>query len=67
MKIIGWSKKYYEGLTETQHEANDVWFNNTLELLNDTGVLGVPNIGKRFNKQGEEMTEHDKEGDGRKI
>lgn len=55
MKIVGWSKKYYTGLTEDQHKANDAWFNKALELLNDTGFLGVPNIGKRFNKQGREI------------
>tara|TARA_Y100000310_G_C19996288_1_gene496392 strand:- start:213 stop:401 length:189 start_codon:yes stop_codon:yes gene_type:complete len=55
VKIIGWSKKYYEGLTEDQHKANDEWFRKALELLSDTGILGVPNIGKRFNKQGEEV------------
>tara|TARA_R110000824_G_scaffold238121_6_gene426888 strand:+ start:518 stop:718 length:201 start_codon:yes stop_codon:yes gene_type:complete len=54
--LIGWSKKYYMGLTEQQHMANDMWFISCLELLTDTGVLGVPSIGRVFNKQGEEVT-----------
>ena len=56
-KLIGWSKRYYTGFTEAQHRANDRWFISSLELLTDTGVLGVPNIGKLFNKQGEEITD----------
>ena len=55
MKIASWSKKYYEGLTEVQHKANDVWFKNMLKVLKNTGVLAVPNLQKTFNKQGKEI------------
>ena len=55
MKIASWSKKYYEGLTEAQHKANDVWFKNMLKVLKNTGVLAVPNLQKTFNKQGKEI------------
>ena len=59
MKIASWSKKYYgcskEGLTEAQHKVNDVWFKDTLKLLNNTGILFVPNLQKSFNRKGEEI------------
>ena len=55
MKIASWSKKYYKGLTEVQHKANDVWFKNMLKVLKNTGVLAVPNLQKTFNKQGKEI------------
>mgnify|MGYP003148042299 FL=1 len=55
MKIASWSKKYYEGLTEAQHKANDEWFKNMLKFLKDKGVLFVPNLQKSFNKKGEEI------------
>ena len=55
MKIASWSKKYYEGLTEAQHKANDDWFESKRKLLNYTGVLIVPNIQKSFNRKGEEI------------
>jgi len=55
MKIASWSKKYYKGLTEVQHKANDVWFKNMLKVLKNTGVLAVPNLQKTFNKQGQEV------------
>ena len=55
MKIASWSKKYYEGLTEAQHKANDVWFKNMLIVLKNTGVLFVPNLQKSFNRKGEEI------------
>ena len=55
MKIASWSKKYYEGLTEVQHKANDEWFKNMLKFLKDKGVLFVPNLQKTFNKKGEEI------------
>ena len=51
-----WSKKYYKNLTEAQHQANDTWFQNTLDMLTDTGVLVIPNLQKVFNKNGEETT-----------
>ena len=50
-----WSKKYYTGLTEEQHKANDAWFVKTLGLLKEDGFLKVPNIKKSFNKQGKEI------------
>ena len=56
METVSWSKKYYYTLTESQHQVNDVWFSEMLELLTPTGVLGIPNLGKVFNKQGEEIT-----------
>ena len=55
MKIASWSKKYYEGLTEVQHKANDEWFESKRKLLNYTGVLIVPNLQKSFNRKGEEV------------
>ena len=55
MKIVSWSKKYYEGLTEAQHKANDDWFKDTLKLLNNAGILFVPNLQKSFNKKGVEV------------
>ena len=50
-----WSKKYYPGLTDDQHQVNDEWFKGMLDLLNDSGVLAVPNLQKYFNKKGEEI------------
>lgn len=57
-KEQSWSEQYYEGLTDIQHQANDEWFKKSLSLLNDTGVLGVSNILKFFNKQGEEVNDN---------
>ena len=51
-----WSKKYYKNLTEVQHQANDTWFQNTLDMLTDTGVLVIPNLQKVFNKNGNETS-----------
>ena len=53
--MSSWSKEYYSGLTEEQHQVNDDWFHSQLALLKITGLLGVPNIQKVFNKQGEEI------------
>jgi len=50
-----WSKQYYEGLTVAQHQANDDRFKTSLNLLKDTGILGVPNLQKFFNKNGKEI------------
>ena len=50
-----WSRRYYSGLTEAQHDANDAWFEGMLRLLKPDGILGVPGIEKAFNKQGEEV------------
>jgi hypothetical protein len=54
---MNWSKKYYKGLTNTQHKINDDWFKNMLNYLKDTGILYVPNLKKSFNKKGEEVNE----------
>ena len=54
---MSWSKKYYKGLTNTQHKINDAWFKNMLNYLKDTGILYVPNLKKSFNKKGEEIKE----------
>ena len=51
--MISWSKQYFKGLTEAEHQANDDWFIQSLALLKPSGVLIVPCLGKRFNKQGE--------------
>ena len=51
-----WSKKYFpKGLTESQHQANDDWFKDSLRLLKDTGILAVPVLQKVFNKEGKEV------------
>ena len=49
------SETYYKNLTSQQHKINNRWFINKLKLLKDNGVLIVPNINKRFNKQGLEV------------
>tara|TARA_R110002167_G_scaffold228112_1_gene433215 strand:+ start:60 stop:224 length:165 start_codon:yes stop_codon:yes gene_type:complete len=54
---MSWSKKYYADLSEFEHDANDGWFKNMLSMLTDKGILYVPNLDKRFNKQGEEEDE----------
>ena len=53
MNNDSWSRKYYPGLPDYQHDANDEWFKRSLELLTPTGTLTVPNLGLVFNKQGE--------------
>ena len=53
IEATSWSRKYYSGLPDWQHQANDEWFRRSLELLTDTGVLIVPNLNKTFNKKGE--------------
>ena len=55
MDADGWSKKYYDGLTETQHRINDAWFREMLSRLTSTGVLIVPGLGLVFDKEGEEI------------
>ena len=52
--MSSWSRKYYRGLEEWQHDANDEWFKKTLALLNGKGKLFVPNLKKAFNKKGDE-------------
>ena len=56
---MSWSKKYYTGLTNTQHNINDDWFKNMLRVLKDSGILFIPNLNKSFNKKGVEV--YDKE------
>ena len=50
-----WSRRYYPGLPDYQHEANDAWFQQMLALLKPDGTLMVPNLGIGFNKQGEQV------------
>jgi hypothetical protein len=51
---MSWSKKYYKGLTNKEHDANDAWFKMMRMCLKDTGTVYVPNLDKSFNKEGEE-------------
>jgi hypothetical protein len=53
MEKESWSRKYYSGLTDQQHDANDQWFWNALAMLTDSGILVVPNLQMTFNKQGQ--------------
>ena len=53
--MINWSSNYYDGLDEFQHQTNDMWFYRMRQLLNDDGVLYVPDLNKHFNKSGEEV------------
>mgnify|MGYP003148790657 FL=1 len=55
MTKFNWSQKYYKNLTEFQHNINNIWFYNTLKKLKENGFLYVPNINKKFNKQGQEI------------
>jgi len=57
----GWSEKYYPGLTPEQHQANNAWFDQMLNLLTPTGTIGIPSLLKAFNKQGEEISDSNKE------
>ena len=57
MNQESWSRKYYDGLTDWEHDANDLWFKRSLELLTDTGVLIVPNLNITFNKKGDPLTD----------
>jgi hypothetical protein len=50
-----WSRKYFPGLTEAQHEVNDAWFQGMLDLLKPDGIIGIPTLQRAFNKQGEEI------------
>ena len=49
------SETYYRHLTPYQHKINNKWFINKLKMLKDNGVLIVPNINKKFDKQGKEI------------
>jgi hypothetical protein len=51
---MSWSKKYFETLTDYQHEVNDAWFKSALGLLKESGILTVPVLRRFFNKKGEE-------------
>ena len=55
MKQSSWSRKYYKGLEDWKHNANDAWFKKALVLLSGKGVLFVPNLQNGFNKKGEEV------------
>jgi len=50
-----WSQQYFTGITDAQHDANNIWFHNMRTYLKDTGRLYVPYLDKWFNKQGEEI------------
>ena len=52
-----WSEKYYTGLDDAQHKANNSWFRQMLRFLTDDGILYVPNLDKTFDKQGGEVNE----------
>jgi len=54
-KIMQFSQTYYNTLTPMQHAANNAWFAQMLSYLKEDGVLYVPVLDKRFNKQGEEI------------
>ena len=51
-----WSRRWYNGLSDAEHDTNDEWFVAQLDMLKDNGFLHVPSIGKSFNKQGVEVT-----------
>ena len=51
-----WSQSYIKGLTISEHNANNEWFNNMLTMLKDDGILYVPMLDKSFNKLGKEVT-----------
>ena len=50
-----WSQSYIKGLTIDEHNANNQWFNNMLNMLKEDGQLYVPMLDKSFNKLGEEV------------
>ena len=52
---MDFSHTYYNTLTPMQHAANNAWFEHMLSYLKDDGILYVPVLDKRFNKQGEEI------------
>ena len=49
------SEKYFPDLNEFEQQYNDIWFNNMLNMLTDSGQLYVPILNKTFNKLGEEI------------
>ena len=52
---LSWSERYYPDKTPEQHGLNNMWMRNALASLTDEGMLFVPDIGRAFNKQGEEI------------
>jgi len=50
-----WSQSYIKGLTTSEHNANNDWFDNMLTKLKEDGILYVPMLDKSFNKLGEEV------------
>ena len=52
---MNFSETYYKHLTAYQHKINNDWFINKLKLLEEDGVLIIPNINKMFNKYGKEI------------
>ena len=50
-----WSQSYIKGLTISEHNVNNEWFDNMLTKLKDDGILYVPMLDKSFNKLGEEV------------
>lgn len=52
--VTGWSEQHYNGLTRSQHQANNDWFNTMKGLLKPGGTVVVPNLGKAFNSDGQE-------------
>ena len=45
---MSWSKKYYKGLTNSQHKINDNWFKNVLQVLKESGILSCTKFRKIF-------------------
>ena len=43
--ITQWSQTYYQGLTSSQHQANNEWFQQQAMMLKPGGVIIVPNLG----------------------
>ena len=56
MNFVQWSEKYYPHLTSKQHEINNIWFYNMRNRLTSDGFLIVPELDKKFNKSGEEVS-----------
>ena len=50
-----WSQSYFTDLTPDQHDVNNQWFQSTISMLKDYGILYVPILDKEFNKLGEEL------------
>jgi len=55
MNFVNWSEKYYPHLNAEQHEINNIWFFNMRSRLKPEGFLIVPELNKKFNKQGKEV------------